>query len=400
MTFNQRDHRRSLLISGAIIIILLFIIYRLAGVLFPFAIGGVLAYMLFPIVRVLERVMPWQERRPTLSRVIAIAIVIAVALGIIAGSLVLIIPQIVNEATQFISNLPEIFQDARATVEQLNREYTERIPEEIKQNIEEGLAEAGNILLGAIQDAFLRVAGFITNAFSLVIGLSIIPIFLFYLLKDQKSLSDGIYTPVPVAIRPHLRNVASIINQIIGSYIRGQLLLGVVVGTLTALGLFLLGIPFQVLLGIVAGITELMPIIGPWIGGAVGVLVTLATAPEKVVWVILLYLGIQVLENSFLVPRIQGNALDLHPIAMMVVIVIGSYLFGLWGVILGPLVAAVTKEVIKYFVAQWNLPALPLGPLEDIEVASSLKQQRLMVQPRQQGEACEDSTNETSQSPN
>jgi predicted PurR-regulated permease PerM len=400
MTFNQRDHRRSLLISGAIIIILLFIIYRLAGVLFPFAIGGVLAYMLFPIVRVLERVMPWQEKRPTLSRIIAIAIVIVVALGIIAGSLALIIPQIVNEATLFIADLPEIFQDARATIEQLNREYTERIPEEIKQNIEEGLADAGNILLGAIQDAFLRVAGFITNSFSLVIGLSIIPIFLFYLLKDQRSLSDGIYTPVPVAIRPHLRNVASIINQIIGSYIRGQLLLGVVVGTLTALGLFLLGIPFQVLLGIVAGITELMPIIGPWIGGAVGVLVTLATAPEKVIWVILLYLGIQVLENSFLVPRIQGNALDLHPIAMMVVIVIGSHLFGLWGVILGPLVAAVAKEVIKYFVEQWNRPALPLGSLEDIKVASSLKQQRLMVQPRQQGEACENSTNETSQSSN
>jgi predicted PurR-regulated permease PerM len=85
--------------------------------------------------------------------------------------------------------------------------------------------------------------------------------------------------------------------------------------------------------------------------------------------VILLYLWIQVLENSFLVPRIQGNALDLHPIAVMVVIVIGSHLFGLWGVIIGPLVAAVAKEVIKYFVDQWNRPALPLRALEDIEVA-------------------------------
>jgi predicted PurR-regulated permease PerM len=92
-------------------------------------------------------------------------------------------------------------------------------------------------------------------------------------------------------------------------------------------------------------------------------------APEKVIWVILLYLGIQVLENSFLVPRIQGNALNLHPIAVMIVIVIGSHLFGLWGVIIGPLLAAVAKEVIKYFVEQWNRPALPLGSLEDIEVA-------------------------------
>jgi predicted PurR-regulated permease PerM len=113
----------------------------------------------------------------------------------------------------------------------------------------------------------------------------------------------------------------------------------------------------------------MVPIIGLWIGGAVGVLVTLAVAPDKVIWVILLYLGIQVLENSFLVPRIQGNALDLHPIAVMVVIVIGSHLFGLWGVILGPLLVAAAKEVIKYFVNQWNQPPLPLGPLEEIEVA-------------------------------
>jgi predicted PurR-regulated permease PerM len=331
MTSNRRDHRRSLLLSGGIIIILLLIIYWLAGVLFPFAIGGVLAYILLPIVRALERAMPWREKRPNLSRIIAVAVVFVVALGIVAGALVLIIPQIVNEATALISNLPEFFQAARTTIEQLNREYAERVPEEIKQNIQEGLANAGNILLGAIQDAFLRVAGFITNAFSLIIGLSIIPIFLFYLLKDQESLSRGLYTPAPSAIRPHLRNVASIINQTIGSYIRGQLLLGLVVGSLVALGLFLLGVPFQILLGIVAGLTELVPIIGPWIGGAVGVLVTLATAPEKVIWVILLYLGIQVLENSFLVPRIQGNALDLHPIAVMIVIVIGSHLFGLGG---------------------------------------------------------------------
>jgi predicted PurR-regulated permease PerM len=358
-----------LLLSGGIIIILLLIIYWLAGVLFPFAIGGVLAYILFPIVRLLERVMPWREKRPNLSRVIAIAIVFIVALGIVAGALVLVIPQIVNEVTVFISRLPRIFEEARSTIEQLNREYAERIPEEIKQNIQEGLANVGSVLLGAIQDAFLRVAGFITNAFSLIIGLSVIPIFLFYLLKDQESLSRGVYTPAPSAVRPHLRNVASIMNQTIGSYIRGQLLLGLVVGALVALGLFLFAVPFQILLGIVAGITELVPIIGPWIGGAVGVLVTLAVAPEKVIWVILLYLGIQILENSFLVPRIQGNALDLHPIAVMIVIVIGSHLFGLWGVILGPLLVAAARDVIKYFIDQWNRPALPPVPLEDIEVA-------------------------------
>ena len=98
----------------------------------------------------------------------------------------------------------------------------------------------------------------------------------------------------------------------------------------------------------------MLPIIGPWIGGAAGILVTLATAPEKVLWVILLYLGIQVLENSLLVPRIQGDALKLHPMAIMIIIVVGSQLFGLWGIILGPMLVAAARDVIKYFVQEWN----------------------------------------------
>lgn len=358
-----------MLLSGLIIIVFLLIIYWLAGTLFPFALGGVLAYILFPIVRAVERVMPWREKRPDLSRAIAIAVVFVVALGIVAGALALVIPRLVNEATQFISNLPRFFMAAQTAIQQLIQEYAARIPPEIEQNIQEALANAGSIVLGAIQDAIVRVAGFITSAFSLVIGLAVLPIFLFYLLKDQESLSSGIYTPFPAAIGSHLRQVASILNQTIGAYIRGQLLLGLVVGIVVTIGLFLLGVRFSVMLGIVAAITELVPIIGPWIGGAVGVLVTLATDPEKVPWVILLYLGVQLLENSLLVPRIQGNALNLHPIAVMIVIVIGSQLFGLWGVILGPVLVAAAKEVIKYFYAEWNRPALPHGPLEDIEVA-------------------------------
>ena len=121
--------------------------------------------------------------------------------------------------------------------------------------------------------------------------------------------------------------------------------------------MFLLRVKFPLLLGVVAAITELVPIIGPWVGGIAGILVTLATSPEKTLWVILLYLGVQLVENSLLVPRIQGRALGLHPIVVMLIIVTGSQLLGLWGVILGPLLVASAKDVIKYFFQEWdNLP--------------------------------------------
>ena len=85
-----------------------------------------------------------------------------------------------------------------------------------------------------------------------------------------------------------------------------------------------------------------------------GVLVTLATAPDKVLWVILLYLVVQLLENTLLVPRIQADTLNMHPIAVILVITVGSQYFGLWGVILGPPLVALAKDVIIYLVQQWN----------------------------------------------
>ena len=128
------------------------------------------------------------------------------------------------------------------------------------------------------------------------------------------------------------------------------------VGSIVAVGLLLLGVPYAIFLGMVAGITEMIPIIGPWIGGAIGVLVTLATEPQKALWVILLYLIIQLVENAVLVPRIQGNALKLHPIAVIVIVIIASQHFGLWGIILGPPLVAMGKDMVVYFVQEWNPP--------------------------------------------
>ena len=123
-----------------------------------------------------------------------------------------------------------------------------------------------------------------------------------------------------------------------------------------------MGVPFAFVLGIVAGLTELAPAIGPWIGGAAGVLVTMATKPAMVLWVILLYLGVQIEENVLLVPRIHGDALNLHPVEIIRAIVIASNYFGLWGVILGPPVVALIRSPAVHFAKEWNRPPGPMEP--------------------------------------
>ena len=186
----------------------------------------------------------------------------------------------------------------------------------------------------------------------------------FYLLKDSGKVRESLYAPFPQALRPFLKDILDMGERILGGYIRGQIILGLIVGAVVTVGLLLMGVPFALVLGIIAGITELVPVVGPWIGAIAGVLVTLATEPHLLPWVILLYLGVQLLENTLLVPRIQGDSLNLHPAVIILTIVVASHYFGLWGVIIGPPLVALFKEMFVWFVREWNRP--PEGPGADM----------------------------------
>ena len=339
-------------------VVILAVLYWMGSVLLTLGISMVIAYVLLPPARLLERGMPWRRRRPDLSRIIAIALIFLAGLGAFIGTLILVIPPTIQQGRRFVERFPDFFNSARITVESWIAEYSNQISQDLRDRAEEILANVGGILGEAAWNVVTQTLGIISGSFALVIGLATAPVLIFYLMKDSEPIQSSLYVPFPSALRPYLRDIMDIINRTLGGYIRGQLTLGLVVGVIVAVGLLLLGVPFAIILGIVAAITELIPIIGPWIGGAAGVLVTLATAPDKVLWVILLYLVVQLAENAILVPRIQADSLKMHPIAVILVITIGSQYFGLWGIILGPPLVAMIKEVIVYLAAEWNRPPL------------------------------------------
>jgi predicted PurR-regulated permease PerM len=342
--------------TGGIILVVAALLYVFKVVLLPLIVSGLLAFLLRPLVEKVESLIPWRSRWPDLTRISSILLIYAITLGVIAGVLILIIPPVYQETIKFIESVPSLYSDIEATVEQWNQWLIGRIPEDIRQRAQDALARAGDTLMVETQGVLAGTVRAVPGIFTIIIGLIAIPILLFYLMKDREALAEGMYAPLPSAVRPHLRNIIDIISEVIGSYVRAQLALAFVVGFMAFVGLSILGIEFAVLLGFVAGITELIPIVGPWLGAIAGILVTLATAPEKVFWVIPLYVGIQVLENVFLVPRVQGNALNIHPLWMIVIILVGAQIAGLWGVILGPPLVAASKGVVSYFSDQWRHP--------------------------------------------
>jgi predicted PurR-regulated permease PerM len=345
----------------ATVIAVFVVLYLLGGLLLALGISGITAYSLLPVVKLLERVIPWRHRRPGLARTTAVVLVSLAVVAAIAGTLLLIVPPIARETYQFIQRYPEVFQNARMKLAEWNAIYIDRVPEEVREQVAQVASNAGAIVLAGVQNSLSHTVGIISTTFSVILGFGIAPLLIFYLVKDSETVQSGLLRPFPAAMKPHISNILDIANRTAGAYIRGQLILGLVVGTMVTVGLLLLGVPFAYLLGAGAGITELIPFIGPWIGGTVGVLVTLATAPHLVLWVLLLYLGVQLLENMVLVPRIQGQSLNLHPVIVLLIITIGSQIWGLWGVILGPPLGALIKDLIVYFSRQWNLKAGPLA---------------------------------------
>ena len=365
------NHRKRmiLVIVGVVAVVLLLYVARNA--LFPFVIAGIFAYVLFPAVKGLERVMPWRNRFPDGARVAATSLIYIAALAILIGLLALIIPPAVRQSTDLIQNLPDIYTEARQAAEELIERFSEDIPKEVRDKAEEILADLGDVLLSAIQSVLPKIVSTVTNTFSFVIGLAIVPVLLFYFLKDGERLVVSSLSVFPKSARVHAEQIVRIVNNSLGAYIRAQLLLMLFVGLIVFVGLLLLGIEFAVLLGMVSGIMEAIPVIGPIIGAVPGVVVTLATAPEKIVWVLALYLGTQLVENSLLVPRIQGNAVHMHPIMIMALLIIGSETFGVIGAVAAVPVASVAREVFRYFHGTWsdNPQTVPLE--EAIEGADS-----------------------------
>jgi len=330
------------------IIVVFWILYLLRMAILPFVLGLVLAYLFMPAISWLERKLPRQGKYPGFKRVFSIVIIFLILLTIIAAFSYFIATAVINASLTLMESAPYFLGKSMYQIQQWLEGIREQFPPEIRQEVDKALLEAGVALGNSIRDALSKSISFVPQTFTIFLGLAALPLFLFYALKDSEKLKRGLYSTLSPGIAEHTKNIINIIERVLGRYIRAQLMLGLIVAYFSFIGLLILKIPFAPVLAILAGIGEIIPTLGPWISGAVIAIITLALAPDKVIWVIVLFLAIQLLENSLLVPRIQGGYLRIHPAVMIVLLVLGAYLAGFWGLILAGPLAATGVEVYKY----------------------------------------------------
>ncbi len=340
---NMTPPQRNRLILVALAVLgLLWLVGQAGSGLVPFVFALVLAYLLTPLVDRLARIMP---------RAVAILLVYLVVIGILVLAGFLIIPGVIAQIRDFTTNSPQYLEQVQGLARDLQNQYQQlNLPPEVQTTIENTIRSAAGNIGGAVQAALVSTLTTVRSVFSFLAGFIVIPFFLFYVLKDKDRGKAWLNGLIPRAWQPDLGRMGRIANDILNDYIRGQLLLGVVVGIATTAGLFLVGSPYWLVLGIIAGVTEMIPVLGPIIGSIPGLAVA-AFQPEGlplVLKVLLVYIVVQQLENNLLVPKIQGDSVKLHPAIILLVLVVGGQVAGLVGLIAAVPVTAIIRDLYIY----------------------------------------------------
>jgi predicted PurR-regulated permease PerM len=353
------------------------VVWAASNVLLPYLLGLVLAYLLLPVVNWLARRMPRRLHAWGLARPLSILITYVALIALFAGVVAFIVPIVVDQVEILIKNWPDLTARVEDLWEQGLGWYTETLPSEWKDTIEGNLRDLLDQIVLAVQNGIVATVRTISSTIGFIIGLVVIPFWLFYILNDESRVKEGVLQVLPQQIRPDVLCVARLIDDVASAYIRGQLLLVLFIGSMATLSLAIIGVPFALVLGIIAGMFEILPYVGPILGAIPAVLVALLSDPISALWVAVAFFAIQQVENLILVPRVAGESVKLHPAVVMVVLVIGNELGGFLGMIFAVPVTAIVRDLFKYFYLR--LAEEPLPPEEAMSQVRAGQEVQLSV---------------------
>lgn len=302
----------------------------------PFGLGALITYLIDPTVVAFER-----KGAP---RGVAVLLVYAILImGVVLG-LAWVIPSIARELTQLADVLPQQSHRLEQLVNGLyDKLPLQDVPRPIRGAIEDAMSRFEDTALRFVKSAVHGLLGMLASVFDFVLA----PIVAFYLTKDLHRIRKGFQGLLPLQYRSEFLQTVGEVNAVLGGYIRGQLIICGILLAVVSLGLTALKVPFSLILGLFAGLTNIIPYFGAFIGAAPAVLVALLVSPMKAVYVAALFAFIHQLESGVISPRILGNNVGLHPLVVIVAILLGEQLFGTVGLIVGVPLAAILKVTLS-----------------------------------------------------
>ncbi len=324
----------------------LWVLFVARGALIPFAVGAVVGYALLPLVERTVAILPIKNEG--VRRGVAVFLVYIVCGGAVVLGLWLLIPILADQVGKFIAAFPSHIEAVNQSLTRLFDEYHQRVPEATQAQLDTYFRNLGDTVGAAVTTSVQRSVEFVTGTVSVIFGYLVVPFWVFYMLKDRYRMQHAFLEAMPPYFRDDIRHIFLMIDHVVGRYIRAQLILGLVVGVAVGIGMTVLGVPLAAGLAVWAGVTELVPIIGPWLGAIPGLLLVVGTNPGLIVPVALVYLIVQQLENQLLVPRLQGEATDISAGMVILLLVLGGAAFGFAGLVVAVPASAILREIFWY----------------------------------------------------
>jgi predicted PurR-regulated permease PerM len=332
---DRRSDIRYACAASAVTIILLWALYLVRAPLLLLYVSALFATGLAPLVLVIERRTKRLSRR-RVPRPAAILAIYATVIGTLAGVAAAVIPPMVRQSREFWSHLPNYMDLLQQRLESWGliaqgasfKDLLSKVP-----------AESGDV----VSVVLATVWGFVGGIF----GLVSILLLTFYMLVESEHILELFVRLFPRGRRQRVSRVSGLAAEKISAWLGGQMLLGLIIGTMTAIGYFLLGVPYFFVLAVIAGIGEMIPMVGPLLSAIPAVLVALTVSPGLALGVAGFCLALQFIENNFLVPKVMGQTVGLSAVTVIISLLIGSELLGFAGALLAVPTAAIVQVLVE-----------------------------------------------------
>jgi predicted PurR-regulated permease PerM len=313
----------------------------LSAVLTPFLISVIIAYLLNPLVhRLHRRGMP---------RGISILVIYILFFLLTAALLINAIPMIIDQMRELAEHLPQLLGQVDRWMDGFNEDKKRFLPEPVRKAVDSNLGG----LEARVTAMITKILEGVGNTVEVAAGLFVIPFLVFYLLKDVKVMERAVIAFFPKDSRKEIIRLLHSVDEALGNYIRGQLMVAFVVGALAYIGYLIIDMPYGLLLAMIVAITNIIPYLGPFIGAAPAIVLALIYSPMLAVKVLVLNLIIQQLEGNLISPFLISRSLKLHPMLIIFALLLGGEMFGIAGLILGIPVVAVGKVILQHLVLHY-----------------------------------------------
>ena len=343
---------------GALILIIFGAYVLIEGrVIFaPLFLALIVVFVLNPFVSALQR--------RGIHRLVGAAIgFLAFLAGLIALGLV-VFPSIADQASGFASEFPDLYdqlaEQVVSTGERFGLDASIWSYDEILNYLND--PDNQDTILSIV---FGRIGTLTSGVFEFILVFLLGPVVAFYLLIDLPNVQQRMLDLVPERNRAEFAYVGRRLNTAVGGFLRGQLLVAIIVGVMLSLGYWLIDLPFWLLIGLIGGVLNIVPFLGPWVGGFLGVFVALATTDlTTAFWAAVVAVVVQQIDNNFVSPSVLRATVRLHPAVTLLVLVLAGAVAGFWGIVIAVPLTAALKIIAGYW---WRTRILDQNPHDAAE---------------------------------